>query len=150
MNSTRAVAILAAFAVAGVGLGSPALAKKIVRSSPVQPAVSAAGSEKLWHLRAGLNVAALSCRGSGREKVAPAYLRLLDRHKGVLASAYAAEQRSHGGGFDRHVTQLYNRFSLQRSPERFCAEAADVAQEAVAMDSPTLVRQAGTLLARID
>lgn len=110
----------------------------------------AQGSENLWHLRAGLNVAALSCRGSGRESVAPAYSRLLSRHKGVLASSYALEQRRHGGGLDRHQTQLYNRFAFQRSPQRFCASASDVADRAAAMDSANLARNAGALLSEID
>ncbi|WP_296679201.1 hypothetical protein [Novosphingobium sp.] len=150
MKSTWTAAVLAAFAVAGIGFGSPALAAKTVRESSGQIRQDVVGTEKLWHLRAGLNVAALYCRGNGRERVAPAYAKLLSRHKGLLASAYAAEQRSQGRGFDHHLTQVYNRFALQRSPKRFCAAAADVADEAAVMDSSTLARNAGTLLARID
>ncbi|MFM5885909.1 MAG: hypothetical protein ACKOQ3_11415 [Novosphingobium sp.] len=149
MNSTCVVAILAAVAVASVGHGAPAFARS-VRGGTALPLASSTASEHLWHLRAGLNVAALSCRGSGRETVAPDYSRLLSRHRGLLASAYAAEQRKYSGGMDRHLTQLYNRFALQRSPGQFCANAADVASEAAAMDSPTLARSAGSLLARID
>lgn len=143
MNINHLVAASAAAALAVIGSTGLAQAK---------PQAMAAGqpNESVWHLRAGLNVAALSCRGSGRERVAPAYSRLLSRHRGLLASSYALEQRRYGAGLDRHQTQLYNRFALQRSPERFCASASDVADQAVAMDSTALAKNAGSLLSRID
>lgn len=141
------VACAATLAVAAVGLGTPALARTVRGGTALPLAVA---TENLWHLRAGLNVAALSCRGDGRETVAPAYSRMLSRHKGLLASAYSVEQSKHRGDFDHHLTKLYNRFAMQSDPGDFCSRAADVAQEAGAMDSPTLARNAGTLLARID
>lgn len=153
MNTACAVAIAATLAAFLSGCGSPAhvrLNGNAVAARPAPPAEPVRGTEQVWHLRAGLNVAALSCRGRGRERVAPAYSRLLARHRGLLASAYAAEQRQYHAGYDRHATKLYNRFALQRSPQAFCARAAEVANAAVKMDSPTLARQAGTLLARID
>lgn len=143
MNITRIVAASAAVALAAIGCVGLAQARS-------QDFAAAEPNESVWHLRAGLNVAALSCRGSGRQKVAPAYARLLSRHRGLLASSYALEQRRHGSGLDRHQTQLYNRFALQRSPERFCASAANVADQAVAMDSNALAKNAGSLLSRID
>ena len=103
-------------------------------------------SEAVWHLRAGLNVAALSCRGRGRTSVVGAYSRMLDRHRILLAQSYAAEQRRHGASLDRHQTQLYNRFSNQRSPERFCRNAAAVASQVNAMDSSGLSASAPRLL----
>jgi hypothetical protein len=105
--------------------------------------------EAVWHLRAGLNVAALSCRGGGRDKVAGAYSRLLTRHRKLLAAAYASEQQRYGGGLDRHLTQIYNRFALQRSPEQFCSTAAEVANRAVSMDSAALSGQARELLGEL-
>ncbi|MFM5954386.1 MAG: hypothetical protein ACKOPE_08810 [Novosphingobium sp.] len=107
-------------------------------------------SEAVWHLRAGLNVAALSCRGKGRTPVAGSYGRLLTRHRGLLANAYAGEQRRYGKGMDRHLTQVYNRFANQGNPAKFCSSAANVAQRAVAMDSPTLASNARSLLGEID
>lgn len=115
---------------------------------PAPPPVAA--TRALWELRAGLNVAALSCKGRGRASVAGPYARMLSRHKTLLAQAYSAEQRRHGGGFDRQQTRLYNRFSNQRDPARFCAAAAGVASRAAAMDSPTLARTAPALLREID
>lgn len=108
------------------------------------------GGEAVWHLRAGLNVAALNCRGRGRTPLAGHYSRVLARHKGLLATAHAAEQRRHGAGFDRHQTRLYNRFSNQKDPARFCLRAASVAKRAAAMDSPRLAANARSLVAELD
>ncbi len=113
-------------------------------SGPAEP------SESLWHLRAGLNVAALSCRGQGRPPVAPAYARLLSRHRAILASSYAQEQQRYGSGLDRHQTQLYNRFAYGATTPRFCRSAAGVASRAVVMDSPTLARSARGLLSELN
>ena len=103
-------------------------------------------NEAVWHLRAGLNVAALSCRGRGRTSVVGAYSRMLDRHRTLLAQSYSVEQRRHGAGLDRHQTQLYNRFSNQRSPERFCRNASAVAKRVNAMDSPSVSANASRFL----
>lgn len=113
------------------------------------PAPSAEPNEAVWHLRAGLNVAALMCKGRGRVSVASPYSRLLKRHRDLLAAAYEAEERRQGRGMDRHMTKLYNRYSNQRSPETFCRKASDVAKEAVKMDSPTLAVQAKRLVSRL-
>lgn len=118
--------------------------------APVKALAQVEPGEAVWHLRAGLNVAALSCRGKGRTPVAGGYARILTRHKTLLAQAYAGEQRRHGKGLDTHQTRLYNRFSNQKNPARFCASAAAVAQRANAMDSPTLAMNARSLLGEID
>lgn len=140
--------------LAGCSGGSPQLARPSQSlPPPAQPqraAFQGEPSEAVWHLRAGLNVAALVCKGRGRTPVAGHYSRLLARHKGLLAQAYAAEQRRHGKGLDRHQTQLYNRFSNQRNPVRFCTSAASVARRAGAMSSPALASEARGLLGEID
>jgi hypothetical protein len=114
------------------------------------PVALADANEAVWHLRAGLNVAALMCKGKGRVPVSGDYSRLLTRHRGLFAAAYAAEQKRHGSGLDRHQTRLYNRYSNQRDPAGFCRDAADVARRAIAMDSPTLARSAGSLVGALD
>ena len=131
----------------------PAAAPAYRAPAPVQraPAESLAEpSEAVWHLRAGLNVAALTCRGKGRAPVSPGYTRLLARHKSLLASAYNQEKKRHGGGLDRHLTKVYNRFAYQPKPEVFCREAAATLAEANALDSPGLARAAPKLLSRLD
>jgi hypothetical protein len=119
---------------------------------PARPAPLplADANEAVWHLRAGLNVAALMCKGRGRASVAGDYSRLLTRHRSLLAAAYAAEQKRQGSGLDRHQTRLYNRYSNQRDPAGFCRDAADVARRAVAMDSPTLARSASSMVGALD
>lgn len=107
-------------------------------------------SEAVWHLRAGLNVAALLCKGRGRVAVAGAYQRFLARHRALLNAAYQADQRRHGSGFERHETQLYNHFANQRDPASFCRRAADIAERAGQMSSAALAERAGALLGRID
>ena len=100
----------------------------------------------LWHLRAGLNVAALACKGRGRIPVRGDYGRLLTHHRTLLAAAYSAELHRQGARFDRSETRLYNRFSNQHNPVQFCRDAASVAHRAAAMNSPSLAANAPSLL----
>ena len=142
--------LVAALTVLLAGSGNDRLAP--IAAAPHQRAPSLAVAdpgEAVWHLRAGLNVAALSCRGRGRTGVAGGYGKVLNRHRSLLALAYASEQRRHGKGLDRHLTQLYNRFAYQPSPAKFCANAAGVADEAARMNSVTLSSQARKLLGRL-
>ena len=123
---------------------------------PVQyaysPATAGSGSnEALLRLRAGLNVAALSCRGGSVPAVTPGYSRLLSRHRTLLAIAYQAERQRLGvAGLDRQQTRLYNRFANQRSPQQFCRSAADVASRASSMDSANLRPAAPRLVAELE
>ena len=145
--ASRNASLLLTMVIAAFSLGSCGTSQKAsprLAAAPISPP-----SEAVWHLRAGLNVAALSCRGRGRTPVAGAYARMLSRHRALLAQAYAAEQRRYGAGLDRHQTQLYNRFSNQASPERFCRDAAAVASRADAMDSDHLSANASRLLSEL-
>jgi len=64
---------------------------------------------------------------------------MLSRHRALLAAAYKEEERRLGrAGFDRQQTRIYNRFANQRSPERFCQTASDLAKRANRMDSASL------------
>lgn len=144
-------------AAAGLALLSACSNQSQMRSASTRPlaaAIAPASSidpnEAVWHLRAGLNVAALLCKGRGRVAVAPSYAQMLRRHRGLLAAAYTAEQHRQGSGFDRHETRTYNRFSNQHNPASFCRAAAGVAKRAAAMDSPTLARSARGLLGELD
>lgn len=93
--------------------------------------------ESVWHVRAALNVAALSC-ASRDQQIVQRYNRMLTRHKAKLAAAYAAEtdaaRQQHGATYQRaldaHMTQLYNYFAWPPAQEAFCREAMAVAQEA--------------------
>lgn len=121
--------------------------------APPQVAIQPARGETsqiVWNLRAGLNVAALSCRGQDRPAVAGDYARLLARHKDLLAAAYRQEQARQGAAtFDREQTRIYNGFANQASPVQFCRTAGDVAQRANGLQSAALVTAAPWLLGEL-
>ena len=149
---------IAALGACGSNVPPPRQASAAMRARPVSapqqsraalPSVPASSHAALWRLRAGLNVAALSCRN--RTPVAPAYGRLLSRHRSLLAAAYQAEQRRLGvTAFDREQTRTYNRFANQRSPQDFCRSAAAIAGQAAAMPSTNLVPAARGLASQLE
>jgi hypothetical protein len=111
-------------------------------------------AETLWHLRAGLNVAAISCRGS--RTVAPAYNRMLGQHRAALAIAASSEQARFGAGAanvkqnDRHQTQLYNFFAGPRGQAGLCRSAASVLARINAMNGAQLNQAAPRALAEVE
>jgi hypothetical protein len=97
--------------------------------------------EQLWHVRAGLNVAALSCA----QKVGPAivtdYNAFLKAKQAALADAYeqlSAEYRTRGGNWQRaldaDMTKLYNHFASPTAQAAFCDAAATEVKRAIAAD----------------
>ena len=123
---------------------APAARPQPAGEAPARP------SGAVWDLRAGLNVAALSCRGGGRRPVASDYARLLTRHRALLAAAHRQEQGRVGvQAFDRQQTRVYNSFANQRSPARFCTAASTVAQRANGIDSAALATAAPRLLGEL-
>lgn len=113
--------------------------------------------EAIWHLRAALNVAALSC-ASRHGQIVSHYNAVLARHKTVLAAAYTAETDSaratHGAAYkpalDAHMTKLYNYFAWPPAQEAFCREAAAVAAEAAEVKPAAFEAFSPAALARID
>lgn len=102
-------------------------------SAPINTNLSA--QEALWHMRAALNVAALSCRaGKSAAGVASGYNRMLVRHKTALATANSAEiapfRARYGakwsGPYDAHATRLYNFFAMPAAQGQFCLAAQQV------------------------
>ena len=94
-------------------------------------ALTAAGT--VWHLRAGLNVAALSCGGEQGAAIRAGYNRWLATARTPLAAAatrYAAEYGSANpagrDAFDDDMTRLYNFFSQTPARPAFCAAAAAI------------------------
>lgn len=137
------------FALAALALGACSQQQDRPRGTAA-PVKAAVPSEAVWHVRVGLNVAALSCRGKGRTPVAAAYRQVLSRHAKLLDAAHGAEQKRYGAsGYDRHATRLYNRFANQRSPTRFCSTAAEVAKRAGAMDSAAFASAAPAMLGQL-
>ena len=134
----------------------PAVSYPVVQ--PVRPpasrpyhAAGPAGYETVLRLRAGLNVAALSCRVRGMPAVTPAYGQMLNRHNALFAAAYRAEtQRLGQTGLDRQQTRIYNRFANQMSPGHFCHSAAWLAHQASVMDSPRLASASPQMVAELE
>ncbi|MFN3591098.1 MAG: SPOR domain-containing protein [Thermaurantiacus sp.] len=98
--------------------------------------------EQIWHLRAALNVAALSCgQAAGQGQLVTDYNQFLARHRDVLARAYAAKQarfKAQEGAqwqraLDTHMTRLYNYFAWPPAQPAFCPTASEEARAAVAI-----------------
>jgi hypothetical protein len=110
----------------------------------------ARGNEAVWSVRAGLNVAALSCRGRGRQPVAGDYAKMLARHRALLDTVYRQEQARQGArAFDRQQTRIYNIFANQASPARFCGAASSVAHRANGLDSAAFALAAPHMLGEL-
>ncbi|WP_239018249.1 SPOR domain-containing protein [Sphingomonas flavalba] len=104
--------------------------------APTHPTINSGigAQEAVWHLRAALNVAALSCNDRG---LADRYNRLLQDKRSALAAAYAAETaRFSTAALDSHMTQVYNYFALPRDRAAFCAAAGEALAGAGTADLP--------------
>ena len=124
---------------------------RIAAPGPSAALAQAVPRAEIWRLRSGLNVAALSCRGRGVADVKGHYAQMLKRHSSLLDQTYRQEVGRHGvNGHDRQQTKVYNRFAMQRSPQKFCSVASEVAQLAVAMSSAELSPASPGLVARLE
>ena len=95
--------------------------------------------EPVWHLRAGLNVAALSCAQRVGPGIVTDYNAFLKAKKALLAEAYAAltaDYRAKGGNWQRaldsDMTKLYNHFASPTAQAAFCDAAAAQVKRAIA------------------
>lgn len=97
-------------------------------------AIGLSADEVTWHVRAGLNVAALACRDSADFGTADAYNQLLTAESRPLAAADAgvkAQYRSRYGAsweaiHDRDMTRLYNHFAQPTAHDGLCAAARNI------------------------
>jgi cell division septation protein DedD len=123
------------------------------------PSVDAAGhyatinsgvsdKEAVWHFRAALNVAALSCTD---QSIRDNYNQLLKSRKAVFASAYASETaRLHGSALDQHQTRLYNFFAQPPAKIGFCRAADAEASQAVSVSAAEFPAYAVKALDRLE
>lgn len=113
--------------------------------------------ETLWHLRAGLNVAALSCA----QRVGPAiitdYNAFLKARQALLTRAYeslSADYRAKGGNWQRtldsDMTRLYNHFAAPTAQAAFCDAAASQVKRAIAAPPADWEQWAAETLAALD
>lgn len=113
---------------------------------------------RIWHLRAALNVAALSCPARTGPAIVQRYNAILKDRRAILAAAWAAEtdrfRRTGDAGwqaaFDTDMTRLYNRFASPGAQPRFCIAADAIASEAASVAPADFEAFAATALARIE
>jgi hypothetical protein len=99
-------------------------------------AISPAAS--VWHFRAGLNFAALGCRGAQENAIVAGYNAMLSAQKPVLARAeatLASEFRATGGdawrdAYDDAMTRLYNYYAFAPARAALCETANRLLAEA--------------------
>ncbi|QTD56795.1 hypothetical protein [Parasphingorhabdus cellanae] len=95
--------------------------------------------QTVWHVRAALNVAALSCTGPQYERIVSDYNAFIGNNKRFLRNANSAIlrkfRRDIGNGYqqahDRHQTRLYNYWSFSPLRRPFCDQAVQVSQRAI-------------------
>jgi cell division septation protein DedD len=104
--------------------------------------------EAIWHFRAALNVAALSCTNQG---ITGRYNQLLRSRKAVFAAAYVGEtSRLHGAALDQHQTRLYNFFAQPPAKIGFCRAADSQAERAVTVSAADFPAYAAKALDRLE
>jgi hypothetical protein len=111
----------------------------------------------LWHLRAGLNVAALACRGAQEAVLVAGYNAWLKQRAAGLKSAettLSAEYRAGGGDwrdrYDDAMTRLYNYWSLTPARDGLCAASLQVLAEQPGVGADALPGAAPGWLARLE
>jgi cell division septation protein DedD len=120
------------------------------RFATINSGVSA--QEALWHVRAALNVAALSCaHRPGGAGIVAHYNALLTQRKAVFATAYAAESSRYGqAALDQHMTRLYNFFAQPPAQTAFCTAAAGVADRIAGVPATGLPQYAPGALDQLE
>jgi hypothetical protein len=111
----------------------------------------------VWHVRAGLNVAALSCAQRSGPGIVKDYNTFLKAKQALLAEAYdqlSADYRARGGNWQRaldsDMTRLYNHFASPTAQAAFCDAAAAEVTRAIAVPPDAGQQWAVDALARLD
>jgi hypothetical protein len=133
-------------------MSAPVVLPQAVAPTPINARLSAAAT--LWHLRTGLNVAALACADT---EVVPAYNALLAQRAEALAraeAAYRSEYAAAGGEwrdrYDDDQTRLYNFWSQARGRSGLCAGARDSLTSLAGVEDAALPEVAEVALRRLD
>jgi hypothetical protein len=113
--------------------------------------------DTVWHIRAGLNVAALSCAQRVGPGIVTDYNAFLKAKKDLLAQAYqalSAQYRAKGGNWQRaldtDMTKLYNHFASPTAQVAFCDAAVVEVKRAIAAHPDGYEGWAADALARLD
>lgn len=114
--------------------------------------------ETLWHVRAALNVAALSCTGPQYARLVDDYNAFIGNNKKYLLNANNAiiskYRREQGSGYkqahDRHQTSLYNFWSFSPLRRPFCDQAVQVSQRAIVTKADGMKELGASALAELE
>lgn len=114
--------------------------------------------QTLWHVRAALNVAALSCTAPQYERLVDDYNAFITNNKSFLRNANNAIirkfRRDVGSGYksahDRHMTRLYNYWSFSPLRRPFCDQAVEVSQRAIITKSDDLTAFGADALVQLE
>lgn len=126
----------AAAIVATLIVAAPAAAQTGASAfGPVGPDLSP--DEVAWHVRAGLNVAALACRDEDAATMVAQYNAMLANDRAPLAAARAGVESGYrvrfGGAWqardDDDMTRLYNHFATPEAHDAFCATARELLRD---------------------
>lgn len=115
-------------------------------------------AQKLWNLRSGYNVAALSCRDPKHGEILVNYRVFLKAHASTLRATNAkvdAEWRAkYGAGFVKHrekfMTEVYNHFAIPPVMPAFCDAALAMSKDAKLVKSANLSGFAATALPNLE
>lgn len=141
---------------AAVTMKVPAFGADGVRITPNR---NLTREEYIWHLRSGLNVAALNCQGPVWGEIAQNYNRYLQVHKARLAQTNKSVDAEYVKRFprqnalrvrDTHSTDLYNYFALPPVRAEFCDKSLAKSREIVAIPSSALPEYSFGALADLD
>jgi hypothetical protein len=138
-----------------VGMPVPAL---MPGGDYATPNVGLSSAGAIWHLRSGLNFAALACRGPEAAVIVARYNALLAAQKPVFAGAEVAvlaEYRAQAGvewrdAYDDAMTRLYNYYSFAGARTALCAAAERMLGEAQAVPQASFADFAATHLPELD
>jgi hypothetical protein len=126
----------AAAIVAALIVAAPAAAQTgALVWEPARPELSP--DEVAWHVRAGLNVAALACRDADAETMVAQYNAMLAADRALLAAARAGVESDYRVRFgaawqardDDDMTRLYNHFATPEAHDAFCATARELLRD---------------------
>lgn len=117
-----------------------------------------AGERAFWHLKTGLNVAAIGCRGPEEATLVAAYNQIIKSHtrtiqaaeKKVIADLSKATGTTGVKERDRLSTQLFNYFAQPPAQAEFCRRAVGLAQTVATTPSAQLVPNAAAQLMTLD
>lgn len=115
--------------------------------------------EQIWHFRAALNVAALSCQGIVWGEITQNYNRFLTLHKVQLLKTTKAVDKEYQQRFpgqnglrvrDTKMTDLYNYFATPPVHQEYCDVSLAKSREVLLLPVADLPTYSVTALAEID